>query len=56
MIPLADVTTVAADAPLQEALQRLGGNGAALVLRDGALVGALTAGDVQRWANANRVG
>jgi Zn-dependent protease/CBS domain-containing protein len=56
MIPLQEVTTVAADSPLQEALQRLGGNGAALVLRDGALVGALTAGDVNRWANAHRVG
>jgi CBS domain-containing protein len=56
MIPLDEVTTVAVDAPLQEALQRLGGNGAALVLREGTLVGALTAGDVQRWANANRVG
>jgi Zn-dependent protease/CBS domain-containing protein len=56
MIPLAEVTTVAVDAPLQDALQRLGGNGAALVLRDGELVGALTAGDVQRWASANHVG
>jgi CBS domain-containing protein len=56
MIPLDQVTTLAVDAPLQEALQRLGGNAAALVLRDGALVGALTAGDVQRWANANHVG
>jgi Zn-dependent protease/CBS domain-containing protein len=56
MIPMQEVSTVAADAPLQEALRRLGGNGAALVLRDGALVGALTAGDVNRWAAANRVG
>jgi Zn-dependent protease/CBS domain-containing protein len=56
MIPMEEVSTVAADAPLQDALQRLGGNGAALVLRDGHLVGALTAGDVNRWAAANNVG
>jgi len=55
MIPLDQVTTVAVDAPLQEALQRLGGNAAALVLRDGQLVGALTAGDVNRWASANHI-
>ncbi|MFL5768008.1 MAG: M50 family metallopeptidase [Actinomycetota bacterium] len=56
MIPMEEVSTVSADAPLQEALQRLGGNSAALVLREGALVGALTPGDVNRWAAANRAG
>ena len=56
MIPLSEVATVAAETPLRDAVQRLGPTGAALVLRHGALVGALTAGDVQRWANANRVG
>ena len=56
MVPMEEVSTVAADAPLQEAVQRIGGNGAALVLRDGQLVGALTAGDVNRWAAANHVG
>ena len=56
MIPIDQVTTVSAEVPLQDALQQLGGNSAALVLREGQLVGALTAGDIQRWANANRVG
>jgi Zn-dependent protease/CBS domain-containing protein len=55
MIPLEQVATVDPQTPLDEAVRRLGPSGAALVLRDGELAGAITVGDIERWASANTV-
>ncbi|MDP9243332.1 MAG: site-2 protease family protein [Actinomycetota bacterium] len=55
VVPLDQVATVAPETPLDEVIRRLGPTGAALVLRDGELVGAITAGDIERWATANKV-
>jgi Zn-dependent protease len=50
MIPLSDVLTAAEAEPLDRAVMRLGPGRAALVLRDGRLVGTITGRSVDRWA------
>jgi CBS domain-containing protein len=49
LIPLSQVITTQMDDPLDEAAARLGPGRAALVLRDGQLVGAITGQAVARW-------
>ena len=49
-IPLEHVLVAGPDDPLHEVSARLGTERAALVLRDGRLVGAITGGGVYRWA------
>jgi Zn-dependent protease/predicted transcriptional regulator len=56
MIALEQVATVDPETPLDEVVGRLGPTGAALVLRNGELAGAITAGDIERWATVNQVG
>jgi Zn-dependent protease/predicted transcriptional regulator len=51
-VPLEQVSVVHPDEPLDEATKRLGAGRAALVLRDGALVGSLTGGAVYRWVTS----
>jgi hypothetical protein len=46
--PLVETPVVGPDEPLDDALEWLGGKDG-LVLREGALVGALGPGDVERW-------
>ena len=48
MVPLEQFPTVGPDEPLDDALEWLGGR-ESLVLSDGALVGAIGPGDVERW-------
>jgi Zn-dependent protease len=48
LLPLVQTPTVGPDEPLDDALEWLGGRDG-LVLRDGALIGALGPGDVERW-------
>ncbi|MDP9295638.1 MAG: site-2 protease family protein [Actinomycetota bacterium] len=55
MMPLEQVATVDPETPLEEVVRQLGPTGAALVLRNGELAGAITAGDIERWATANKV-
>jgi Zn-dependent protease len=50
VIPLEHVLVARPDEPLDEVSARLGSERAALVLRDGRLVGAITGGGVYRWA------
>ena len=50
LIPPANVLVAEPDERLEEVSQRLGSGRAALVLRDGRLVGAITGGGVYRWA------
>lgn len=50
LIPLSDVLTAHEEEPLDRAILRLGPGRAALVLRDGRLVGAITGRSVGRWA------
>lgn len=50
LIPLSDVLTTAEAEPLDRAVMRLGPGRAALVLRDGRLVGTITGRSVERWA------
>jgi predicted transcriptional regulator len=50
VIPLEHVLVAAPDEPLDEVSARLGTQRAAIVLRDGRLVGAITGGGVYRWA------
>ena len=50
VIPLEQVLVAGPDEPLDEVSARLGSERAALVLRDGQLVGAITGGGVYRWA------
>ena len=50
LIPLSDVLTASEDEPLDRAVIRLGPGRAALVLRDGRLVGTITGRSVGRWA------
>jgi Zn-dependent protease len=50
VIPLEHVLVAGPDEPLDEVSARLGSERAALVLRDGQLVGAITGGGVYRWA------
>ncbi len=50
VIPLDDVLVAGPDEPLDQVSARLGSERAALVLRDGQLVGAITGGGVYRWA------
>jgi Zn-dependent protease len=50
LIPLSDVLTATEDEPLDAAVMRLGPGRAALVLRDGRLVGTITGPSVSRWA------
>ena len=52
VIPLENVLTTSPDEPLDHVAARLGAGQAALVLRDGALVGAITGGGLARWAAA----
>ena len=54
-IPMAEVLSVAPETGLAEALDRLGGGRAALVLRDGELVGQITQSDIASWASSQRV-
>jgi Zn-dependent protease len=51
LIPMSQVAAVQMDEPLDEAAARLGPRRAALVLRDGQLVGAITGEAVARWAS-----
>jgi len=50
VIPLSEVLVAQADEPLNAVAARLGTGRAALVLRDGALVGAITGRGVSRYA------
>jgi Zn-dependent protease len=50
VIPLGQVLTAHPDEPLDDVSARLGSSRAALVLRDGVLVGAITGHGVYRWA------
>jgi Zn-dependent protease len=50
LIPLEDVLVARPDEPLAEVSSRLGSERAALVLRDGELVGAISGTGVYRWA------
>ena len=50
VIPLEQVLVAGPDEPLDQVSARLGSERAALVLRDGQLVGAITGGGVYRWA------
>ncbi|MGZ5354195.1 MAG: M50 family metallopeptidase [Actinomycetota bacterium] len=50
IIPLANVLVAHPDERLDQVSTRLGTGRAAIVLRDGALVGAITGGGVYRWA------
>jgi Zn-dependent protease len=50
LIPLSDVLTAGEGEPLDRAVMRLGAGRAALVLRDGRLVGTITGRSVGRWA------
>ncbi|MEX0832877.1 MAG: site-2 protease family protein [Actinomycetota bacterium] len=52
VLPLDGVKTVTADAPLLNVIQHLTGGGAALVLRDGELVGSIGPDEIARWASA----
>jgi len=52
LIPLANVLVAHPDERLDAAASRLGTDGAALVLRDGELVGAITGNAVLRWATS----
>jgi Zn-dependent protease len=52
VVPLEDVAVVRPDERLDGAASRLGSARAALVIRDGVLVGALTSGAVYRWVRS----
>jgi Zn-dependent protease/CBS domain-containing protein len=54
VIPLSDVLTVDVSEPLDGVAYRLGGGNAALVLRDGQLVGAITGSRLARWVAGRR--
>jgi len=54
LIPLAQVVLAHPDDRLDEVAAKLGAGRAALVLREGELVGAITGGGVQRWATSRR--
>ncbi len=49
IVPMTDVLTASEDEPLDRAVSRLGPGRAALVLRDGRLIGAITGRSVGRW-------
>jgi CBS domain-containing protein len=53
LIPLERVLVTHPDEPLDRVSQRLGGSRAALVLRDGTLVGAISASAVHGWVATN---
>jgi len=50
LIPLSQVLVAAPDENLDSVSKRLGTSGAALVLRDGELVGAITGRGIYLWA------
>jgi Zn-dependent protease len=54
LIPLSQVIVAHPDERLDDVAGRLGAGRAALVLRDGELVGAITGGGVYRWATSGR--
>jgi Zn-dependent protease/CBS domain-containing protein len=54
LIPLSQVLVTSPDEELDRVSGRLGSGGAALVLRDGALVGTITGRGIYRWALARR--
>jgi CBS domain-containing protein len=54
MIPLDRVLVAHPDESLEDVAERLGSGRAALVLRDGRLVGAITGGGLHRWAGRAR--
>jgi len=54
LIPLENVLTAHPDEPLDQVSTRLGTGRAALVLRDGELVGAITGSGLARWASSSR--
>ena len=54
LIPLGDVLVARPEERLDEVSDRLGAEGAALVLHDGVLVGAITGTGVYRWAARSR--
>jgi Zn-dependent protease len=54
LIPLENVLTARPDEPLDQVSARLGTGRAALVLRDGELVGAITGSGLARWASSTR--
>lgn len=53
LIPLERVLVVQASEPLDQVVQHLGPGGVGLVLRDGALAGAIGQADITRWAAAH---
>lgn len=53
VVPLERLAVARPDESLDDVLTRLGATGAALVLRDGLLVGAITGAGVSRWATAH---
>ena len=53
LIPLSQVLVAHPDERLDDVVGRLGGGRAALVLRDGRLVGAITGGGVYRWVSSH---
>jgi CBS domain-containing protein len=52
MLPLAKATTVGAEEPLDRVIEQLSDGASALVVREGRLVGSISAADVSRWARA----
>jgi Zn-dependent protease len=54
LIPLENVLTAHPNEPLDQVSARLGTGRAALVLRDGELVGAITGSGLARWASSSR--
>lgn len=52
MLPLDEATTIRAEVPLDEAVERLRPGGSLLVVRDGAVTGVLTLPGVARWAGS----
>jgi hypothetical protein len=49
VIPLSQVLAVGEEEPLEAVAARVGAGGGALVLRDGRLVGEVTAESLTRW-------
>jgi predicted transcriptional regulator len=54
LIPLENVLTAHPEEKLDQVSARLGTGRAALVLRDGELVGAITGSGLARWASSSR--
>jgi CBS domain-containing protein len=50
MLPLSKARMVGVDESLDQVIEQLSDGTSALVVRDGALVGSISAADVSRWA------